>query len=71
VILDSDCANLILKVEGRDLDRSVLVAVIKDIKQGLSSRGACSVRKIWREENRIAHNLAKVALKSQSSEVCL
>jgi hypothetical protein len=69
VVLESDCANLILKVEGRDLDRSALSTVIKDIKQGLCSLGACLVRKIWREENRIAHNLAKFALKSHSSQV--
>jgi hypothetical protein len=54
VVFESDCANLILKVKDRDLDRSVITGVIVDIKQSLSSRGAC---KIWREENRIAHNI--------------
>jgi hypothetical protein len=32
VVLESDYTNLVLKVEGRDLDRSVLSVVIKDIK---------------------------------------
>jgi hypothetical protein len=31
VVFESDCANLILKVKDRDLDRSVIAGVIVDI----------------------------------------
>jgi hypothetical protein len=69
VVSEFDCANLILKVESRDLDCSILLAIIKDIKHDLVSRCACLVHKIWREGNKIVHNLAKNALKSRSSQV--
>jgi hypothetical protein len=66
--LESDCANLVSKVQSINTDRSVLSPIINDIKGGMLSRGACTLRKIWREQNGITHNLAKFALKSLSSQ---
>jgi hypothetical protein len=69
VVYESDCANLVHKVESKGMDRSVNSAVIMDIKQGLASRTSYTVRKIWMEQNKIAHNLAKFALKTRRSQV--
>jgi hypothetical protein len=69
VIFESDCANLVQKTENRGLDRSVISTVMRDIKHGLTVRGNSSVHKIWREQNTIALNLAKFALKSHTSQV--
>jgi hypothetical protein len=62
---ESDCANL---VQGKGVDRSLVSAMIMDIKHELASRASWSVAKIWREQNKIAYNLAKFALKLRSSQ---
>jgi hypothetical protein len=69
VVFESDCANLVQKMESKGMDRSVISAMIMDIKQGMASHASCTVRKIWREQNKIAHNLAKFALKTRRSQV--
>jgi hypothetical protein len=69
VDLESDCANLVTKVNNNSRDQSVISAIICDIKEGMTTRGACLLRKIWREQNRTAHNLAQFALKSRSSQI--
>jgi hypothetical protein len=61
---ESDCATLVTKLLSACPDRSVISPIINDIKQGLMSRGACTLRKVWREQNGITHNLAKFALKT-------
>jgi hypothetical protein len=69
VELELDCANVVTKVNNNSRDRSVISAIICDIKKGMMTRGACLLRKIWREQNRTAHNLAQFALKSSTSRV--
>jgi hypothetical protein len=69
VELEFDCANLVDKVESMGMDCSVISALIMDIKEVMAKRALCTVWKIWREQNQIAHNLAKFALKSRSSQV--
>jgi ribonuclease HI len=68
-VLESDCANIITKVQSCEEDCSLLSAVITDINEIMVRRGACWVQKIWREQNMIAHNLGQYALKSRSSQV--
>jgi hypothetical protein len=69
VEFESDCANLVQMTVGLGMDRSVILAVVMDIKDIMGRRSSTLVRKIWREQNRIAHNLANYALKSRSSRV--
>jgi ribonuclease HI len=69
LVLESDSANLIQKVQSKGLDKSAIAAVIMDIKQKMEPRHQCSVHKIWREQNKIAHNLARFALKARTSQV--
>jgi hypothetical protein len=69
VELEFDCANLVDKVESMGMDCSVISALIMDIKEVMAKRALCTVWKIRREQNQIAHNLAKFALKSRSSQV--
>jgi ribonuclease HI len=68
-ILESDCVNIVVKIQSCEKDCSLLSAVNTDIKEDMVRRGSCRVQKIWREQNRIAHNLAYYALKSRSSQV--
>jgi hypothetical protein len=69
VHVELDCANIVKKVENGEGDCSVISAVIMDIKKEMARRGSCTLKKIWREENQIAHNLAKFALKTRSSPI--
>jgi ribonuclease HI len=64
--IESDCTNLVEKVLSSSKDRSVYAVVIGDIKAGMALCDACLLRKIWREQNGIAHNLAKFAFKTHS-----
>jgi hypothetical protein len=64
VHVESGCANIVEKVENGEGDCSVISAVLMDIKREMVQRGSCKVKKIWREENQIAHNLAKFAFKN-------
>jgi hypothetical protein len=58
VVFETDCAELVWKVEGMSRDCSMISALIGDIQEIVAKRGQCKVRKIWREQNMIAHNLA-------------
>jgi hypothetical protein len=69
VDFESDCGELIKKVQCKNRDYSMIAAVISDIKQGLGNRVSYSIRKIWREQNKIAHNLAQFASKPRTSQV--
>jgi hypothetical protein len=50
-------------------DRSVIAAIIHDIKEAMGRRQQCSMKKICRHQNQIAHNLAQYGIKSRSSKV--
>jgi ribonuclease HI len=67
VTIETDCANVASKAQSSDKDFLVSSAIFGDIKQAMQRRGACRIQKAWREQNQIAHNLAKFALKSRSS----
>jgi hypothetical protein len=69
VEFESDCANLVQMVADPSMDRSAILAVIIDIKEILARRPLSLVWKIWREQNRITHNLANYALKSRMCKV--
>jgi hypothetical protein len=45
-VLESDRANLVQRLEAKGLDKSVLSAVILDIKKKMASKRYCSARKI-------------------------
>jgi hypothetical protein len=61
------CESLITNVTSEDRDSSVISTLILDIKEFVDARESCKFRKIWKEHNRITHNLAQFALKSSSS----
>jgi hypothetical protein len=69
VVLESDHAELVRKVVSADRDSSMISALILDIKEILAARESCKVQKIWREQNGIAHNLARFSLKVSSSHI--
>jgi hypothetical protein len=69
VELETDYANIVMKIQRNTRDCSVLLAIVGFIKEGMTRRRACQIQKIWRDHNRIAHNLAHYALKSRCSRV--
>jgi ribonuclease HI len=68
VILDTDNAIVEEKINNPALDRSEISGIISDIKEEVAKRQSCTVLKIWREQNKIAHNLAQFAIKSRTSK---
>jgi hypothetical protein len=70
VTIETDCSNIVTKVQSTGRDCSTLSSpIICDIKEIIGGQGDCQVQKVWREQNQIAHNLAKFSLKSRSSRV--
>jgi hypothetical protein len=57
VIIEMDCANLIAKVLADSKDRSSTSARVSDIKEAMKGR-------VGRDCNKIAHNLAQLALET-------
>jgi hypothetical protein len=51
VVIESDCLNLVSKLQNSGNDRSELSALIMDIKGALRSRQDCVILKISRKQN--------------------
>jgi hypothetical protein len=58
VEFEPDCESLIMNVTSEDRDSSVISMLILDIKEFVDAQESYKVRKIWKEHNRITHNLA-------------
>jgi hypothetical protein len=69
VELESDCSTVVEKINSQTGDQSVIAAIIHDIKEAMGRRQQCSMKKIRRHQNQIAHNLAQYGIKSRSSKV--
>jgi hypothetical protein len=69
VDFESDCAELIRKVECKGRDCSTISALITDVQEIMAKRVSCTVQKIWREQNKIGHSLAQFVSKSRTSQV--
>jgi ribonuclease HI len=69
VLIETDCATVVEKVNNPATDRSIIAPIISDIKIEASRRQVCRVIKTGRDQNRIAHNLAQFAMRTQSSKV--
>jgi ribonuclease HI len=69
VELKSNCSTVVEKINSQTTDRSVITTIIYDIKEAMSRHQQCSVKKIRRHQNQIAHNLAQYDIKSCSSKV--
>jgi hypothetical protein len=60
--------NRVSKVFAGIIDRSTTSPLVMDIKEAMDMRFECSIVKIERDRNKIAHNLAHNALKTSSSK---
>jgi ribonuclease HI len=69
VVLESDCSTVVEKIKSQAADRSVIDAIIHDIKEAMGRRQQCSVKRLRCHQNQIAHNLAQYGIKSRSSKV--
>jgi hypothetical protein len=63
VELETDCANLVQKVESKGMDHSVISALIMDIKEVMAKHALCTFGIFGGNKNKIAHNLGKFAFK--------
>jgi hypothetical protein len=68
VVIESDCLNLVSKVQDSGNDRSGVSALIMDIKNAMRSRQECAILKTSRKQNEAVHKLAHYALHSNSSK---
>jgi hypothetical protein len=69
VVVETDCATIVSKAQCDARDYSGTSAIIGDLKEAMAQHGDCRIQKVRREQNRIAHNLVKFALKSRSSSM--
>jgi hypothetical protein len=60
IIIESDCATLIKKVSATEMDRSDTSSVVSDIQRLVAHFPSFRFRKISREDNRPAHELARL-----------
>jgi ribonuclease HI len=64
MILESDCSQLVDKLQAKDRDRSLVAPIICDILKESSSLVSVSFSKVRREQNKVAHELAQLAMRS-------
>jgi hypothetical protein len=64
VILESDCSQLVDKLHTKGRDRSLVAPIICDILKESSFLVSVSFCKVRREQNRVAHELAQLAMRS-------
>ncbi|XP_062186766.1 uncharacterized protein LOC133890399 [Phragmites australis] len=69
VIFESDCAAVIQGLSNSSLNRSHMGLVYREIKDLLNSLWGILIRKVNRECNRVAHELAQLAKRSAGSAV--
>lgn len=68
VLLESDCASVVAKVLATE-DRSLVGAIIKDVKWEAALYPGFEMVKVERKQNRVAHELAQVACRLSQSRV--
>jgi ribosome recycling factor len=59
IVLESDCMGVVVKLNSKELDRSVHGQLIKDIKVLLGDFEESSVSHVRRTGNEVAHRLTK------------
>ncbi|KAI4976163.1 hypothetical protein ZWY2020_049770 [Hordeum vulgare] len=59
VLLGSDCLTVVQRINSLSQDRSICGPVIHDIKQFRASFTSCSIFHVRREQNVVAHLLAR------------
>ena len=68
MVIETDCASVAGKIKSNSVDKSLTSAVISNVKEEMARRHVCSVHKISRDQNKIAHVLAQFAVKSRTSK---
>jgi hypothetical protein len=71
VLLESDCSTVIGKFQERCRDRSIISPVICDGLEAIKALSDVSFSRVSRELNRVAHELAHLAIRSKESRVSL
>lgn len=69
LILETDCANLVCLLKNQGTDRSKLCHTLHSIKSLLAVLPDFRIQKTRRECNSVAHNLAKLAMRTNHSAV--
>ncbi|OEL38825.1 hypothetical protein BAE44_0000163, partial [Dichanthelium oligosanthes] len=69
ISLESDCAGVVEKLKAKQQDRSLLWPLIKEaLEEGRLLHGF-EVHMIGREQNKVAHGLAQLAIRSREGRV--
>jgi ribonuclease HI len=71
IILEADCASVIGKLQTGCEDKSVITPIIRDILQETCLLLGVTFKKIRREQNKVAHSLAHLAIRSNECQVSL
>jgi ribonuclease HI len=67
--LETDCASVVGKLQAANEDKSLIAPIIRDtLREARLLRGV-SLRKIWREQNKVAHSLPQLAMRSGGYQV--
>jgi ribonuclease HI len=69
LVVQSDCASLIKKLSSQERDRSSTASIVLDIKEVLQQLREHKVQKICRQDNILAHELAKCSYTSGTGGV--
>jgi ribonuclease HI len=65
IVLESDCSQIIDKLQAGSLDRSLVAPIVCDVVMECSLLLSVSFSKVRREQNKAAHELAQLAMRSE------
>jgi ribonuclease HI len=71
IIMEADCASVIGKLQTGCEDKSVIAPIIRDILKETCLLLGVTFKKIRREQNKVAHSLAHLAIRSNECRVSL
>ncbi|CAN6241979.1 unnamed protein product [Urochloa humidicola] len=69
LFLEADCSTVIDKLAANCMDRSVVGPIIRDIGEEIKNLNSISFSKVRREQNKVAHELAHLAIRTGNSQV--
>jgi ribonuclease HI len=68
MILEADCSTVIKKFKAEEPDRSLVAPIVRDGLHEVSQLGGVVFVKIGREQNKVAHELAHLAIRTNDCQ---
>ncbi|OEL31319.1 hypothetical protein BAE44_0007662 [Dichanthelium oligosanthes] len=69
MVLESDCSTVVERLRSTTMDRSLVASLIVEALRERQQLRSLVIEKIGREQNKIVHELAHLAIKIES-ELC-